>query len=306
MSSASGPLGYGHIVIGPPGSGKSTYCNGVAQFLVAAGRASVHVVNLDPANENPPYEPAVDVRDLVDVAAVMETHNLGPNGALLYCMEYLFENKDWLEAQLRDVLRRAGAGGGGGGRGGYFLFDCPGQVELYTQGRAIRGLVDTMTRTWGLSLAAVNLVDSLHCTDASRFISVALMSLSTMLQLELPHVNVLSKIDLVENAEGDLPLDLDVFTEMADIGEILAVLNDGEGSARFRRLNAALCELVDDFGLVSYHVLNIQSKESVARVIAAADSANGFAYGTLSAMAGATPTMGMVGAIPSIPGPGNR
>ena len=47
-------------------------------------------------------------------------------------------------------------------------------------------------------LAAVHLVDSHHCSDPTKFISVLLTSLSTMIHVELPHVNVLSKIDLVE------------------------------------------------------------------------------------------------------------
>jgi hypothetical protein len=47
-------------------------------------------------------------------------------------------------------------------------------------------------------LAAVHLVDALHCADAGRFVAAALLSLQTMLQLELPHINVLSKADLVD------------------------------------------------------------------------------------------------------------
>ena len=42
-------------------------------------------------------------------------------------------------------------------------------------------------------LAAVHLVDSHYCVDPSKFISILLTSLSTMLQIALPHVNVLSK-----------------------------------------------------------------------------------------------------------------
>ena len=47
-------------------------------------------------------------------------------------------------------------------------------------------------------LAAVHLVDSHYCSDPAKFISVLLTSLSTMLQVELPHINVLSKVDLIE------------------------------------------------------------------------------------------------------------
>lgn len=52
-------------------------------------------------------------------------------------------------------------------------------------------------------LTAVNLIDSHYCSDPGKFISAALLSLTTMLQLELPHVNVLSKIDLIED-EGKI------------------------------------------------------------------------------------------------------
>ena len=45
----------------------------------------------------------------------------------------------------------------------------------------------------------VHLVDATHCSDPYRFISVLLLSLKTMLQLDLPHVNVLSKIDLLKD-----------------------------------------------------------------------------------------------------------
>lgn len=42
-------MSFGQIVAGPPGSGKSTYCKGMKEFLVELGRETV-IVNLDPAN----------------------------------------------------------------------------------------------------------------------------------------------------------------------------------------------------------------------------------------------------------------
>lgn len=93
---------FGQVVVGPPGSGKTTYCDGMQQFLGALGRDTA-VVNLDPANETyeyvdyapvlPPsravmlpgggngsYECAVDISDLISVQDVMEELELGPNG----------------------------------------------------------------------------------------------------------------------------------------------------------------------------------------------------------------------------------
>ena len=70
---------FGQLVIGPPGSGKTTYCNGMQQYLRLLGRKAA-VVNLDPANDALPYECAVDVGELVSLEAVMERMSLGPNG----------------------------------------------------------------------------------------------------------------------------------------------------------------------------------------------------------------------------------
>lgn len=50
-----------------------------------------------------------------------------------------------------------------------------------------------------LQLTAVHLVDAHLCSDPGKYVSALLLSLSTMLHLELPHVNVLSKIDLIES-----------------------------------------------------------------------------------------------------------
>jgi GTPase SAR1 family protein len=70
---------FGQFVVGPPGSGKTTFCNGMQQYLSLLGRRAI-VVNLDPANDMLPYECAVDLADLVSLEEVMERLTLGPNG----------------------------------------------------------------------------------------------------------------------------------------------------------------------------------------------------------------------------------
>ena len=72
------------MVIGPPGSGKTTYCSGMSQYLTAIGRRNL-VINLDPANDanDLPYPVGFDVmRELVRLDRVAEEHGLGPNGGL--------------------------------------------------------------------------------------------------------------------------------------------------------------------------------------------------------------------------------
>lgn len=57
----------------------------------------------------------------------MEEYGLGPNGAMLYCMEYLEENFDWLEESLAEL------------EGGYFVFDIAGQVSSRRVRRVLEG-----------------------------------------------------------------------------------------------------------------------------------------------------------------------
>jgi len=197
---------FGQLVIGPPGSGKTTYCLGMSEFLTALGR-EVAVINLDPANEHLPYKCALDISDLITLSDVMDTLKLGPNGGLLYCMEYLEKNMDWLEKELKSIKKK------------YLLFDFPGQVELYTHHNSVRNIVAQLQK-WDFRLAAVHLVDSHYCSDPSKFISVLLTSLSTMLQIELPHVNVLSKCDLIQKF-GKLAFNLDFYTEVLDLSYLL-------------------------------------------------------------------------------------
>ena len=60
-------------------------------------------------------------------------------------------------------------------------------------------IVQFSVGSFHMQLTAVHLVDAHLCSDPGKYVSALLLSLSTMLHLELPHVNVLSKIDLIEN-----------------------------------------------------------------------------------------------------------
>jgi hypothetical protein len=89
--------------------------------------------------------------------------------------------------------------------GNYFIFDCPGQSELYMCHHCFQSVVTAMTKTLHMNLTAVQLVDSHLCTGPSKYLSAMLMCLTSMLHLELPHVNVLSKVGLVLSVVTLLP-----------------------------------------------------------------------------------------------------
>ncbi len=174
---------FGQIVIGPPGSGKSTYCYGMQQFLTGLKRP-VAVINLDPANDQLPYTCDIDISELISLADVMERLELGPNGGLIYAMEYIESNLDWLIDRLKPFEDR------------YLIFDLPGQVELFTHHRSIQNILSALAKLH-YRLACVHAVDIIHCSEASQFVSVLLVSVCAQLHLELPHINLLTKADLL-------------------------------------------------------------------------------------------------------------
>lgn len=92
------------------------------------------VLNMDPANDRLPYEAAANLCELVDAGSVASTHKLGPNGSLLYAMEFLQKNMHWLEEKLKQNADK------------YILFDFPGQIELYTHNDCIQRIVQRLVR----------------------------------------------------------------------------------------------------------------------------------------------------------------
>ena len=111
---------FGQMILGPAGSGKSTYCK-ILQEHAESLKPEIVVINLDQAAESFKYKCDIDIRELITVVDVMLKKKLGPNGALVYCMEYLLDHIDWLEEQIESFVENS-----------YFLFDCPGQLELYS------------------------------------------------------------------------------------------------------------------------------------------------------------------------------
>lgn len=71
----------------------------------------------DPANDALVYDAAIDITKLITLDDAMSSLNLGPNGGLVYCLEFLEKNVDWL---LEQVMRL---------KDHYFIFDFPGQVK---------------------------------------------------------------------------------------------------------------------------------------------------------------------------------
>ena len=260
---------FGQVVVGPPGSGKTTYCSGLQQFYGLTGR-KVAVVNLDPANDGLTYDCAVDVRDLVSLEAVQAEVGLGPNGGLIYCMDYLESNLDWLQERLAPLEAE----------GAYFLFDCPGQAELFTLHAGMKRIIEKLTNVWHYRLVAVQLVDAHLCSDPAKYMAALMLCLSTMLHLELPQVNALSTFDLAEQY-GELAFSPDYYLRAQGLDRLAEAAGDAL-PPRFRKMTAELCSVVEEYGLVAFAPLAIEDKESVAHIVALTDKANGYVFAGLA------------------------
>jgi GPN-loop GTPase len=265
---------YGQVVVGPPGSGKTTFCEGMQQYLKLLGR-DVSVINLDPANEGKsigmnglndtttssspvaenkfnshsddedcksntetnsnkflPYEALYDVcEEVVNLTSVMSKLGLGPNGGLVYCMEYMEINIDsiidTIEQRLLAQQRLKTNVDDQFNQPFYLLFDLPGQVELYTHSNCVHNILQRICKVLDLRLTAVQLIDSFYCVDAAKFISAALLGTTTMIRLELPTINVLSKIDLLASyGVGELPFQIDYYTNCLDLDRLLPFVHN--------------------------------------------------------------------------------
>ena len=248
-------------MIGPSGSGKSSYCATLKSSL----KRKTAIVNLDPANDALPYEPDVDITDLISLPFVMEKLKLGPNASLIYCFEYILKNISWLTDKLKAFSDH------------YFLFDTPGQIELYTHNEALPAIIELLQKQ-GITLCIVNLIDSHHITDPHKFISATLLSLTSMFNLAFPHINVLSKIDLLSTYEKEPAFNLDFYCQVADLSYLLHQIEESgsEWDKKHKRLTEALIDVIQDYSLVSFLPMSVNDPETIAEVIVHVDRAISF------------------------------
>lgn len=160
----------------------------------------------------------------------------------------MVENK-WLEEKLNEV------------QDDYIIFDCPGQIELYTHMTVMRRLI-TILQSCDFQVCAVFLIDSQFMVDGSKFLSGTMAALSVMINLELPHINILSKMDLLsKNARRQLDKYLD-----PDPEALLADMEKDPTNKKYRKLTEALGRLIEDYSLVRFLPLNINDENSITDI----------------------------------------
>ncbi|KAI1089628.1 GPN-loop GTPase [Rostrohypoxylon terebratum] len=273
---------FGVMVMGPAGAGKTTFCASLITHL-NLNRRSCFYVNLDPAAETFEHAPDLDIKDLISLEDVMEEMNLGPNGGLIYCFEFLMENLDFLTDSLDSLTEEY-----------LIIFDMPGQIELYTHVPILPALTKFLTRSGSLDirLCAAYLLEATFVVERAKFFAGTLSAMSAMIMLEIPHINILSKMDLVKDQvrKKDLKRFLTPDTGLLDDDPVELARQKAEGTAdeelevadpldkdavmrgaSFRRLNRAVAGLIESFSMVSYLKLDADDEDSVGAILSYID-----------------------------------
>ena len=217
----------------------------------------------------------------------MEEVDYGPNGGLVYCFEFLLENLDWLSEAIEGLTEDY-----------LIIIDMPGQIELYTHIPVVPSLARFLSRPGSLDvrLCAAYLLESTFVLDRAKFFAGTLSAMSAMLMLEVPHINILSKMDLVKGQikKRDLeefitpdsslldsdPLERARMREAIEEGHDVVEVDTGRApgerdmvmrGASFRRLNKAVAGMSDSFSMVRFLTLDLTDEDSIEGILSHID-----------------------------------
>ena len=192
---------------------------------------------------------------------------------------FLLENLDFLTELVEPVTDE-----------NLIIIDMPGQIELYTHVPVVPALVSHFRTALNVNLCATYLLESTFVIDRAKFFAGTLSAMSAMVMLELPHINVMSKVDLIKNTVGKRELrrfidpDASLLDEELSQSEYhatpeasnrktpLTAASLMEGKS-FYRLNRAVAKMIDDFSMVSFLKLDVQKEDSVGAILSYIDDA---------------------------------
>ena len=173
--------------VGTAGSGKSTLVKAYKDWLDSTGTESI-TINLDPGVDMLPYDADVDIRDWVALDEVMAEFNLGPNGAQVVASDLMAVNIGKMKEVVDDYTET------------YALVDTPGQLELFAFRESSRTIVNSFGKDDSM---VVYLSDPMLCRSSNGFISNLVLASLVQFRLELPVINILTKIDVLTEDETD-------------------------------------------------------------------------------------------------------
>jgi len=166
------------------GSGKTTLVSSFSKWIEENEDKDVARINLDPGADKLPYKPNFDIREFFTLDSIMKEENLGPNGALIRAVEKMVEMENEIKANIQRINTH------------FRLVDLPGQLEpfIFYSGEKILKFFN-QKRTLGIFLIPAEMF------GVRELVIAELLSLIVRMKFEIPTLNVLTKIDLIEKVE---------------------------------------------------------------------------------------------------------
>ena len=233
------------FVTGTAGSGKSYLTGALKGWYVGRGEDAI-AVNLDPGVVTLPYEPDVDVRQMIDLQGVMEEYGLGPNGALILAADMAATRLAEIQEEIDSYQAE------------YVIVDTPGQTELFAFRESGEYIVK---QTKADSKVLLFLLDPLLANTPANFLSLALLSASVGLRMNVPRISVLTKRDIAKEGVRQI---MQWSKESAVFEEALAGTKDSDQYSLYSELFRSLKRL--SFGSDLYPVSSTTQEGIIALV----------------------------------------
>ena len=175
------------IVLGMAGSGKTTFVQKLEEEIANLDKES-YIINLDPAVMDTLYEPNLDIRDTVKYKEVMLSNNLGPNGAILTCLNLFSTNIDKVISILESKKDLD-----------FVVTDTPGQLEVFSWSASGKLISDSFSIIFPSIL--IYIIDLPRCSNPNTFCSNMLYALSIMYKMKLPLLIAFNKSDIAKDTK---------------------------------------------------------------------------------------------------------
>lgn len=233
------------FIAGTAGSGKSLLTHALKSWYTNKGEDAI-AVNLDPGVLNLPYEPDVDVRLYIDLQKIMASYDLGPNGALILAADMVATKLSQIQEEIDSFKAE------------YVIVDTPGQTELFAFRESGEYIVKE-TKADGKTL--LFLMDPLLASTPSNFLSLALLSASVGLRLNVPRLSVLTKKDIAGDGVKRI---LEWSRNSTVFEDALAKTKDGDQYTLYSELFRGLRKLA--FGVDLFPVSSVTQEGLISLV----------------------------------------
>ena len=98
--------------------------------------------------------------------------------------------------------------------------------------------------------------------EKGKYLSGIMAALSTMVTLEVPHINVMTKVDVLS------PKAKEALEEYVDPSNYCKIEDKSPHGAKYTHLANQLFQVIEDFSLVTFYPLDRSDESSVEHVVA--------------------------------------